>query len=80
MTVVRSSRGLDLPLAGAPEGAVESARIVSTVALLGPDFPGLKPSVKVEVGDLVALGQTLIEDKHEIKETVAAVASHVNDK
>ena len=30
---------------------------------MGPDFPGLKPSVKVEVGDQVALGQTLIEDK-----------------
>ena len=63
MTVVRSSRGLDLPLAGAPEGAVQAARTVSTVALMGADFPGLKPSVKVEVGDQVALGQTLVEDK-----------------
>jgi len=36
MTVVRSSKGLDLPLAGAPQGAVEPARAVSTVALLGP--------------------------------------------
>jgi Na+-transporting NADH:ubiquinone oxidoreductase subunit A len=63
MTVVRSSKGLDLPLAGAPQGAVEPARAVSTVALLGPDYPGLKPAIKVEVGDRVALGQTLVEDK-----------------
>ena len=63
MTVVRSSKGLDLPLAGAPQGTVEGARAVSTVALLGPDYPGLKPAIKVEVGDRVALGQTLVEDK-----------------
>ena len=63
MTVVRSSKGLDLPLAGPPSGAVDSARTVSSVAVLGPDFPGLKPALKVEVGDRVALGQTLFEDK-----------------
>jgi Na+-transporting NADH:ubiquinone oxidoreductase subunit NqrA len=42
---------------------VEPARAVSTVALIGPDYPGLKPAVKVEVGDQVMLGQTLVEDK-----------------
>lgn len=63
MAVVRSSKGLDLPLAGAPFGAIEAARSVSSVALLGPDFPGLKPALKVEVGDHVALGQVLFEDK-----------------
>jgi Na+-transporting NADH:ubiquinone oxidoreductase subunit A len=63
MAVVRSSRGLDLPLAGAPSGTVEAARMVSSVAVLGPDFPGLKPALKVEVGDRVALGQVLFEDK-----------------
>jgi Na+-transporting NADH:ubiquinone oxidoreductase subunit A len=63
MTVVRSSKGLDLPLAGAPQGAVEAARAVSSVALMGPDFPGLKPALKVEVGDRVAAGQALVEDK-----------------
>ncbi len=63
MAVVRSSKGLDLPLAGPPSGTVESARAVSSVAVLGPDFPGLKPALKIEVGDRVALGQTLFEDK-----------------
>jgi Na+-transporting NADH:ubiquinone oxidoreductase subunit A len=63
MAVVRSRRGLDLPLAGAPSGTIEAARMVSSVALLGPDFPGLKPALQVEVGDRVQLGQALIEDK-----------------
>ena len=63
MTVVRSSKGLDLPLAGAPAASVEAARPVSTVAVLGSDFPGLRPALKVEVGDRVALGQAIFEDK-----------------
>jgi Na+-transporting NADH:ubiquinone oxidoreductase subunit A len=75
MTVVRSSRGLDLPLAGVPEGAVEVARPVSAVAVLGPDYPGLKAAVKVEVGDRVALGQTLIEDKQRVGVRYTAPAS-----
>ncbi|HQR21803.1 MAG TPA: Na(+)-translocating NADH-quinone reductase subunit A [Burkholderiaceae bacterium] len=63
MTVVRSKKGLDLPLAGAPSATVEIARAVSTVAVLGPDYPGLKPALKVDVGDRVAPGQALFEDK-----------------
>jgi len=66
MSVVISRKGLDLPLAGAPEGGIEPARTVSNVALLGPDFPGIKPAVKVEVGDRVTLGQTLAEDKQRL--------------
>jgi Na+-transporting NADH:ubiquinone oxidoreductase subunit A len=75
MTVVRSRKGLDLPLAGEPKGAVTAARAVSTVALLGPDFPGLKPAIKVEVGDRVRLGQTLIEDKQQAGVLYTAPAS-----
>ena len=63
MAVVRSRRGLDLPLAGTPAGPVEVARATATVALLGADYPGLKPALKVDIGDRVALGQTLFEDK-----------------
>lgn len=63
MAVVRSRRGLDLPLAGTPAGPIEDARATATVALLGADYPGLKPALKVDIGDRVALGQTLFEDK-----------------
>lgn len=63
MAVVRSRRGLDLPLAGTPAGPIDDARATATVALLGADYPGLKPALKVDIGDRVALGQTLFEDK-----------------
>jgi len=72
MTVVRSSRGLDLPLAGAPAMVIEAARPVTTVAVLGADYPGLKPALKLAVGERVAPGQPLIEDK--IHERVRIVA------
>lgn len=75
MNVVRSKKGLDLPLAGAPSATLEAARAVSKVALLGPDFPGLKPALKVEVGDRVALGQALIEDKQHAGVRYTAPAS-----
>lgn len=63
MTVVRSRKGLDLPLAGAPAGPVADARAVKQVAILGADYPGLKPALKVETGQRVRLGEALFEDK-----------------
>lgn len=63
MTTVRSSKGLDLPLAGAPMPVIEVAPPVTSVAVLGPDFPGLRPALKVDAGDIVALGQVLFEDR-----------------
>lgn len=63
MTKVRSSKGLDLPLAGAPALVIEPARAVATVAVLGLDFPGMRPALRIDVGDRVAVGQTLFEDR-----------------
>jgi Na+-transporting NADH:ubiquinone oxidoreductase subunit A len=56
-------QGLDLPLAGEPEQVVHPSRAVSRVALLGEDYPGLKPSFLVAPGDRVRCGQALFEDK-----------------
>jgi Na+-transporting NADH:ubiquinone oxidoreductase subunit A len=56
-------KGLDLPLAGAPTQTVEPAVAVRRVALLGPDYPGLKPSILVQPGDRVRRGEPLFEDK-----------------
>jgi len=61
--VIRSRKGLDLPLAGAPLGPVTDAHPVSRVAVLGSDFPGVKPALKVEVGQRVRAGELLFEDK-----------------
>jgi Na+-transporting NADH:ubiquinone oxidoreductase subunit A len=62
-TQFRVKKGLDVPLAGAPEQVVEDGRRVGSVALLGRDYVGLRPTLEVEVGDAVKLGQVLFTDK-----------------
>ncbi|MEZ5417058.1 MAG: Na(+)-translocating NADH-quinone reductase subunit A [Vicinamibacterales bacterium] len=62
-SVHRSSRGLRLPLAGAPSAVIDSARTVSRVALLADDSIGLRPTFKVAAGDAVRRGQLVYEDK-----------------
>lgn len=61
--MIRIKRGLDLPIAGAPAQRIEPARPVRSVALLGPDYHGMKPTMAVQVGDRVKLGQELFSDK-----------------
>lgn len=50
-------------MAGRPEPVIADAAPVTTVAALGTDVVGLRPSMKVSVGDRVRLGQTLFTDK-----------------
>jgi len=62
--VIRIKRGLDLPLAGAPEQRIGTpAARVRRVALLGGDYPGMRPTLAVAEGDRVRRGQLLFEDK-----------------
>ena len=56
-------RGLDLPISGEPEQRVHEGPRVRTVALLGPDYHGVKPSMAVQLGDRVARGQVLFTDR-----------------
>lgn len=56
-------QGLDLPILGAPEQRVEVGPQVRSVALLGDDYIGMKPTMLVAEGDRVSLGQPLFEDK-----------------
>lgn len=60
---VKITRGLDLPLAGRPDARIDTAAPVSRVALLGCDYIGMKPTLLVREGDMVALGQPLFADK-----------------
>jgi Na+-transporting NADH:ubiquinone oxidoreductase subunit A len=62
-SMIKIKRGLDLPLAGAPEQRIEPARAVRSVAVLGCDYHGMKPTMAVQVGDRVRLGQILFSDK-----------------
>ena len=55
--------GLDLPLTGGPKQLIEDGNSVSTVAILGTDYVGMKPTMLVSEGDSVKLGQALFTDK-----------------
>ena len=56
-------KGLDIPLRGRPDGRIDVASEVSSVAVLGDDFVGLKPTMMVREGDSVKRGTPLFEDK-----------------
>lgn len=61
--MIRITKGLDVPISGEPSHSVDSRPNVSSVALLGPDYVGMKPTMAVEVGDRVKVGQLLFSDK-----------------
>ncbi len=62
--MIKIKRGLDLPLEGAPTSSnIEAAKPVSKVAVVGYDYVGMKPTMHVAVGDKVAKGQLVFEDK-----------------
>ncbi len=61
--MIKIRRGLDLPISGAPEQVIHDGPKVRSVAVVGADYPGMKPTMKVKVGDKVKLGQVLFEDK-----------------
>jgi Na+-transporting NADH:ubiquinone oxidoreductase subunit A len=63
MGLVSLSKGLDIPIDGAPRQQVVDEKRVSKVALLGQDYIGMKPTMLVDEGDHVRLGQVVFEDK-----------------
>lgn len=61
--MIKIKRGLDVPIAGAPAQQIGSSPSVRSVALIGADYPGLQPTMKVAEGDRVLRGQALFSDK-----------------
>lgn len=61
--MITIKRGLDLPITGTPAQRIEAARPVRSVAIVGFDYHGMKPTMSVQVGDRVKLGQVLFSDK-----------------
>lgn len=61
--MIKVKRGLNLPIAGEPDAAIDSSKKPTSVAVVGFDYVGLKPTMLVQVGDKVAKGQALFEDK-----------------
>ncbi len=61
--MIKIGRGLDVPVSGEPEQTVSDGPRIRSVALIGPDYVGMKPTMEVQVGDKVKKGQLLFTDK-----------------
>lgn len=61
--MITIKQGLDLPINGKPEQVIQNGNAINEVAILGEEYVGMRPSMKVRVGDVVKKGQVLFEDK-----------------
>ena len=61
--MIKTKKGLDLPIAGAPEQSIDDSKTVRSVAILGDDYPVMKPTMLVGEGDQVSQGQVLFTCK-----------------
>jgi Na+-transporting NADH:ubiquinone oxidoreductase subunit A len=74
-TYFRIRRGLDIALTGAPTQEVGDHSPIATVALMARDYPGLRPAMKVAVGDRVAAGDVLFVDHRRTRIAFTAPAA-----
>ena len=63
MAVHTIKKGLDLPITGEPVQQIEDSPSPTTVALVARDYQFMKPRMHIAVGDTVARGQLLFEDR-----------------
>ena len=61
--MIKLKKGLDLPIEGTPTQEISQGPKVSTVALIGDDIFGMKPTMVVKPGDKVKIGDLLYTDK-----------------
>lgn len=61
--MIKIRRGLDLPISGKPTQTITDGPVIRSVAVVGPDYHGMKPTMAVQVGDRVKKGQQLFSDK-----------------
>lgn len=59
----RIKKGLDLPLSGAATKTIDVLKKPLTLGIIGDDYKGLKPSMLVQIGDSVKIGQPLVAEK-----------------
>ena len=75
--MIKIRRGLDLPIAGKPEQVIHDGPVIGQVAVVGFDYPGMKPTMAVREGDRVKLGQLLFTDKKTVGVKYTAPAAGV---
>ena len=61
--MIKIKKGLNIPINGEPTEEINDSKKSRSVAILGDDYIGMKPTMLVEEGDEVKLGQALFEDK-----------------
>ena len=61
--MIKTKKGLDLPISGSPSTDIDSSTAINSIAMLGADYVGLKPTMMVDEGDSVQSGQKLFENK-----------------
>ena len=75
--MIKIKQGLDLPISGSPQQVIENGPEVRSVAVVGPDYVGMKPTMAVKVGDRVQIGDLLFTDKKTAGVRYTASASGV---
>ncbi|MCI2283253.1 Na(+)-translocating NADH-quinone reductase subunit A [Colwellia sp. MSW7] len=61
--MITIKEGLDVPVKGIPQQVIHDGPSIKTVATLGEEFVGMRPTMFVKVGDSVKKGQVIFEDK-----------------
>ncbi|MBD1388827.1 Na(+)-translocating NADH-quinone reductase subunit A [Neiella sp. HB171785] len=61
--MITIKKGLDIPISGAPAQAIQEGPAITRVAILGEEYHGMRPTMRVRVGDRVKKAQVLFEDK-----------------
>jgi Na+-transporting NADH:ubiquinone oxidoreductase subunit A len=61
--MIKIRKGLDLPITGNPKQTIEDSPTIRSVAVIGFDYQGMKPTMAVNPGDRVKRGQELFSDK-----------------
>ena len=64
--MTRIRKGLNLPIKGQPKADIDKNKKVKSVAILGADYQGMKPTMLVKVGDEVKLGEPVFECKRQV--------------
>lgn len=61
--MIKIRRGLDLPITGKPAQVITKVKNTKQVALVGPNYIGMKPTMLVKEGDEVKIGQPVFNCK-----------------
>lgn len=60
---IRITGGMNINVPGSPRQVIREGAPLSSVALQGSDYPGIRPLLRVKIGDHVMAGQPLFVDR-----------------